>query len=314
MERKPELLTPIAFISGQDRFELSSKTQCNLQGLPGLMYNTRLRKEFCSSGAHSSLKSLKQILTIQKPGSSMTSNILRITTILFLFTAFPGQPAWAQGERGRREDPFDREEMIRRFDADGDGELNSAEREKMRDFILNSLQERPEGNRPPQPPQGAPGGRGAGPGRQDLKVVARFDKDGDGKLNDEERAKARVYVKEQGSSNRRRGRRPGGGGEPRERNPGKPEKLTPADVKNYPGKSLYDTSILRTIFIEFPGEDWETELADFYRTDVEMPVDMTVDGKEYKGVGVQFRGNSSFFGVSAGQKRSFNIRMEYGEY
>ena len=193
----------------------------------------------------------------------MTSNILRITTILFLFTAFPGQPAWAQGERGRREDPFDREEMIRRFDADGDGELNSAEREKMRDFILNSLQERPEGNRPPQPPQGAPGGRGAGPGRQDLKVVARFDKDGDGKLNDEERAKARVYVKEQGSSNRRRGRRPGGGGEPRERNPGKPEKLTPADVKNYPGKSLYDTSILRTIFIEFPGDDWETELADF---------------------------------------------------
>ena len=140
-------------------------------------------------------------------------------------------------------------------------------------------------------------------------MVEKFDEDGDGKLNVEERARARVYVKEQGSSNRRRGRRPGGGGESRERNPGKPEKLTPADVKNYPGKSLYDTSILRTIFIEFPGEDWETELADFYRTDVEMPVDMTVDGETYKGVGIQFRGNSSFFGVSAGQKRSFNIRM-----
>ena len=60
----------------------------------------------------------------------MTSNILRITTILFLFTAFPGQPAWAQGERGRREDPFDREEMIRRFDADGDGELSRKELEE----------------------------------------------------------------------------------------------------------------------------------------------------------------------------------------
>ena len=85
-------------------------------------------------------------------------------------------------------------------------------------------------------------------------------------------------------------------------------------MKNYPDKALYDASILRTIFIEFPGEDWETELADFYRTDVEMPVDMTVDGETYKGVGVQFRGNSSFFGVSAGQKRSFNIRMEYGDH
>ena len=244
----------------------------------------------------------------------MTKMILRIFTVLFLFSAIWTQPAFSQGERGRREDPFDREEMLRRFDADGDGELNGAEREKMRDFILESLQERPGGDRPAQPPQGAPGGRGAGPGRQDLKVVAQFDKDGDGKLNDEERAKARVYVKEQGSSSRRRGRRPGGGGESRERNPGKPEKLPPADVKNYPGKGLYDTSILRTIFIEFPGDDWETELADFYRTDVEMPVDMTVDGKEYKGVGVQFRGNSSFFGVSAGQKRSFNIRMEYGDH
>ena len=244
----------------------------------------------------------------------MTKMIQRIFTVLFLFSAIWAQPAFSQGERGRREDPFDREEMIRRFDADGDGELNGAEREKMRDFILESLQERPGGDRPAQPPQGAPGGRGAGPGRQDLKVVAQFDKDGDGKLNDEERAKARVYVKEQGSSSRRRGRRPGGGGESRERNPGKPEKLTPADVKNYPDKELYDTSILRTIFIEFPGADWETELADFYRTDVEMPVDMTVDGKEYKGVGVQFRGNSSFFGVSAGQKRSFNIRMEYGDH
>ena len=250
----------------------------------------------------------------------MITTSQRIFTILFLFPAFCASPAFSQGERGRRDDPFDREEMLRRFDTDGDGELNNAEREKMRDFILESLQERPggsrpEGGRPGQPPAGAPGGRGgAGPGRQDLKVVEQFDKDGDGKLNDEERAKARVYVKEQGSSNRRRGRRPGGGGEPRDRNQAAPEIRGPADVKDFPGKSLYDTSILRTIFIKFPRDDWETELADFYRTDVEMPIDMTVDGKTYEEVGIQFRGNSSFFGVSAGQKRSFNIRMEYGSH
>ena len=247
----------------------------------------------------------------------MTRTIQHIFIILFLSPAFLAQPVFSQGERERREEPFDREVLLKRFDADGDGQLSGAEREKMQDFIIESLQDRPggsrpEGGRPGQPPGGGRGG--AGPGRQDLKVVEQFDKDGDGKLNDEERAKARVYVKEQGSSSRRRGRRPGGGGESREQKPGKPEKLTPADVKNYPGKALYDTSILRTIFIEFPGADWETELADFYRTDVEMPVDMTVDGKEYKGVGIQFRGNSSFFGVSAGQKRSFNIRMEYGDH
>ena len=248
----------------------------------------------------------------------MTRTSQRVFTFLFILTIFPAQPTFSQGERGRREDPFNREDMLKRFDADGDGALNDAEREKMRDFILQSLQERPggdrpEGGRPGQPPGGAAGGRGGGPGRQDLEVVAQFDKDGDGKLNDEERARARVYVKEQGSRGRsRRGRRPGGGGEPRDRDQGAPEKLSPADVKNYPGKSLYDTSVLRTIFIEFSGADWETELADFYRTDVEMPIDMTVDGKTYEGVGIQFRGNSSFFGVSAGQKRSFNIRMEYG--
>ena len=254
----------------------------------------------------------------------MIRTSLRLFILLFLFSGLLGQQTFAQNERGRREDLFDREAMLKRFDADGDGELNDAEREKMRDFILNSLQERPGGNRPEanrpggnppgSPPGGAPGGRGAGPGRQDLKVVEKFDKDGDGKLNEEERSKARVYVKEQGSGSRRRGRRPGGGGESSNLNTGKPEKLTPADVKNYPDRPLYDASILRTIFIKFPGADWETELADFYRTDVEMPVDMTVDGKNYEGVGVQFRGNSSFFGVSAGQKRSFNIRMEYGDH
>ncbi|MCS5626697.1 MAG: CotH kinase family protein [Planctomycetes bacterium] len=250
----------------------------------------------------------------------MTRTSQRVFTFLFILTIFPAQPTFSQGERGRREDPFNREDMLKRFDADGDGALNDAEREKMRDFILQSLQERPggdrpEGGRPGQPPGGAAGGRGGGPGRQDLEVVAQFDKDGDGKINDEERARARVYVKEQGSRGRsRRGRRPGGGGEPRDRDQGAPEKLSPADVKNYPGKSLYDTSVLRTIFIEFSGADWETELADFYRTDVEMPIDMTVDGKTYEGVGIQFRGNSSFFGVSAGQKRSFNIRMEYGSH
>ena len=96
----------------------------------------------------------------------MITTSQRIFTILFLFPAFCASPAFSQGERGRRDDPFDREEMLRRFDTDGDGELNNAEREKMRDFILQSLQERPGGDRPEggrgvQPPGGAAGGGAA---------------------------------------------------------------------------------------------------------------------------------------------------------
>ena len=106
----------------------------------------------------------------------MTRAILRIFTILFLLQAFCASVAFSQDDRVRREDPFDREAMLKRFDADGDGELNEAERKEMRDFIFRSLEERPggsrpegnrpqgnrpEGDRPGQPPGG---GRGGGQG------------------------------------------------------------------------------------------------------------------------------------------------------
>ena len=51
----------------------------------------------------------------------MTRTIQRVFTILFLFSAFWTQPAFSQDERGRRGEPFDREAMLKRFDADGDG-------------------------------------------------------------------------------------------------------------------------------------------------------------------------------------------------
>ena len=102
----------------------------------------------------------------------MTRTIQHIFIILFLSPAFLAQPVFSQGERGRREEPFDREVLLKRFDADGDGQLSGAEREKMQDFIIESLQDRPggsrpEGGRPGQPPGGgrggAPGGGGAPP-------------------------------------------------------------------------------------------------------------------------------------------------------
>ena len=40
---------------------------------------------------------------------------------------------------------------------------------------------------------------------------------------------------------------------------------------------------------------------------------MTVDGKEYKNVGVHFRGMSSYMTVQAGHKRSFNVSVDMGD-
>jgi len=96
--------------------------------------------------------------------------------------------------------------------------------------------------------------------------------------------------------------------------PGTPgPKVSPESVKSYPDAGLYDTSILRTVFLEFENQDWEAELADFNNTDVEVPAKMIVDGKSYKNVGVHFRGASSFMMVPAGNKRSLNLSMDFVE-
>ena len=45
--------------------------------------------------------------------------------------------------------------------------------------------------------------------------------------------------------------------------------------------------------------------------DVEVPATVTVDGKQFKNVGVRFRGNSSYFGVPAGYKHSLNVTFDF---
>lgn len=105
---------------------------------------------------------------------------------------------------------------------------------------------------------------------------------------------------------------PGGFGKGKNE-PGKPgPKVSPADVKSYPDAGFYDTTVLRTIFLEFDNKnDWEAELADFYHSDVDVPATAIVDGKKYPDVGVHFRGNSSYFTVPAGSKRSIHLSFDY---
>src|SRR5688572_4810473 len=83
---------------------------------------------------------------------------------------------------------------------------------------------------------------GFGPGFADteIKLVDRFDKDGDGRLNREERAAARKTTASTGGGRFRRGGVNGGGAA----NAG--PRLTPADARPYPTTPLYDLGTLRT--------------------------------------------------------------------
>ena len=157
----------------------------------------------------------------------------------------------------------------------------------------------------PEGPPGAFGGPGGGfPGRgQERKVLERFDANGDGRLNLDERLDARNAMKMEGPTEDRGGGRRGSGGM---RPPGMGDeapagpgpKVSPSDVNTYPDAPLYDTSILRSIFLQFESDDWEAELSDFHNTDVDVPCTLTVDGRKYSNVGARFRGASSYMMVA----------------
>ena len=149
------------------------------------------------------------------------------------------------------------------------------------------------------------GGRGGGV-EAERKIVDQFDRDGDERLNDAERAAARASLGQGGGGSR------GWRGSGRGVQAGSPgARLTPADVRAYGDEPLYDTGTLRTIFLTFANADWEEELASFYNTDVEVPATAVVDGVTYRDVGVHFRGASSYRMVPAGSKRSLNLAFDY---
>jgi hypothetical protein len=195
----------------------------------------------------------------------------------------------------------------------------------------------PEFNGPPGF-RGGPGGFGpGGPMRGERKILNEFDKDGDKKLNVDEREAARAALQSENNRDIRRsgeftrsdeldgpernggagwrpppgfGFGPGFGGE----EPGTPgPKVSPSDVTPQPEASLYDANVLRTLFLDFENSDWENELVDFHGTDVDIPATLTVDGKKYFNVGVHFRGMSSYGGVRNGSKRSLNVSLDLAD-
>ncbi|MFT4692646.1 MAG: spore coat protein CotH [Limisphaerales bacterium] len=210
------------------------------------------------------------------------------------------------------------------LDADGDHVISAQEianaHRQLRKLDINSdgrITENeitvtfPEGHGPGGP--GGPGGRG-GPGSLTVELVRDFDKDGDGFLNLEERTAARAERPSRGGRERGRGG-PGGrgrGGPGGQRDPATPgPQVAIADAKIFPQARLYDPAVLRTLFLEFESKEWDEELKAFKGTDVEVPAKLTVDGKTYRGVGVHYRGMSSYSHVPEDYKRSFNLSIDH---
>ncbi|MHC4608576.1 MAG: CotH kinase family protein, partial [Planctomycetota bacterium] len=153
--------------------------------------------------------------------------------------------------------------------------------------------------------------RRRGFGAKEEKLVKKFDADKNGTLDDEERKAARKHIRK-----KRGARAPA---KPAEK---KPEKEVPAEAETVKesGKfphdataGLYDETVLRTLHLRFPDGGWHEELADFYRTDVDVPADLVVDGQVYRSVGVSFRGNSSYFMTGSSNKKSLNIFMDHAD-
>ena len=141
---------------------------------------------------------------------------------------------------------------------------------------------------------------------EDIKLVDRFDRNSDRRLDRSERQAAREYWIAQPEPRRpvRIGQRSTQVGTPG-------AKLTQSDVQQYASTvPLYDADTLRTIFLDFEHDDWETELAAFYHTDVELHATLRMDGRSYRDVGVNFRGNNSFTAVPAGLKRPLSLSMD----
>lgn len=177
-------------------------------------------------------------------------------------------------------------------------------------------QERPPGGPGMDRPEGfgGPGGRAGGgpPSRQKTLLLKKHDRDGDGVLDSSERKEARVAAKAASSTGgaRRMGPR-GGRNAAVETQPG--PKVSPKDVPSGGNATLYDESVVRTLFLNFESPDWEQELSDFHDTDIDVPAELIVDGRRYADVGVHFRGMSSYFMVPAGQKRSLNLSMDHAK-
>jgi len=76
-------------------------------------------------------------------------------------------------------------------------------------------------------------------------------------------------------------------------------------------QDFYDETVLRTLQLEFSQPDWWSQLQANYESEQNIPATLIVDGVTYEGVGVRFRGLTSYMMTQNSKKKSFNIEIDY---
>ena len=166
---------------------------------------------------------------------------------------------------------------------------------------------------PPKMPKGAPPPFAME--RERRKLRKQFDQNGDGRLDRKERQAAQQYLANDKTKAARPGFPPGpppgmrGGPFAGRKAPTAGPRVSFESVQPT-ATPPYDGPTLRTLFLDFDDTDWETQLSDFYDTDIEVPATLRVDKATLSDVGVRFRGMSSYMMVPAGFKRSLNISVD----
>lgn len=74
---------------------------------------------------------------------------------------------------------------------------------------------------------------------------------------------------------------------------------------------FYDETVLRTINLTFSQADWWQQLTNNYVSEVEIPADLAMDGVTCPGVGVRFKGQTSYQQTGTSKKKSFNISLDF---
>lgn len=133
---------------------------------------------------------LSHMSSMKRPG--LTSHLASATLFLAVTSAGLSAPEKAPAT------PPDRvAEMIHRFDQDGDGRLDDAERERAREILIREYREKG-----PPAPAAEPGGAEA----LRARLLEMFDRNNDGRLDEDERAEAQRFATERGFTPGGRGR------------------------------------------------------------------------------------------------------------
>lgn len=72
---------------------------------------------------------------------------------------------------------------------------------------------------------------------------------------------------------------------------------------------LYDAAVLRTFHLRFAEADWRSRLTANYATAVNLAAELEFEGVRYPGVGIRYKGNTSYF--LSGAKKSLNLEIDF---